>query len=99
MCDVCRVFAHQFEFDCPQVKEWPDHPWDKETRIREDHDMARFRRNNPELAERTMDKVAEKTQNCNHESHHKMAQDWQGVGVLCRVCNRCGKTVNLFQEL
>jgi hypothetical protein len=92
------VFSHKFDLDCPQVTEWPDHPWDKEKRISEDHGAARFKRNNPEMA-RGMERLADKVEKCDHEDHHKMLQEWQGVMVVCKVCNNCGKTRNLFQDL
>jgi len=98
MCDVCRVFGHKYEFDCPMVTEWPDHPWDKETRIRETHDAARFRRENPELAKRTMDKVAKKVEECDHPDYSHRPEDWQGVTVVVMTCDHCGATKNLFQD-
>lgn len=98
MCDVCKVFGHVHTFDCPDVTEWPDHPWDKETRIREDHAMARFRRRAPDLAEQTIENVAEIAEECSHDEYTHMVQDWQGVDVLCNVCKNCGATVNLFQD-
>jgi hypothetical protein len=97
MCDVCRVFKPEHSFDCPQVTEWPDHPWDKETRIEEAHATARFRRENPDKT-KPMDRVAETIEKCDHDDNHKWVQDWQGVLVLVKTCNHCGATRNLFQD-
>lgn len=98
MCDVCRTFAHSHDFDCPMVTEWPDHPWNKETRISEAHGTARFRRENPELAEKTVVEVANKVDNCDHESHTVDVQMWQEVRVVVQICDQCGATKSLFQD-
>lgn len=96
MCDVCSVFnATLGRFDCPQVTEWPDSPFTTEERIREDHAWARFKRENQDRAQ----ELIEQQEECDHSDHHKQIQEWQGVTLVAKVCDRCGATANLFDNL
>jgi hypothetical protein len=77
------------------VTDWPDSPFTQEERIREDHSWARMKRNNPEFAKQEKQRIDD----CNHQSNRAEVQKWQGVKMIVKVCNDCGKTVSLFDSL
>lgn len=97
MCELCTDHPDKAgHFTCPDNVEWPDQPWTHEQERKERHAWARFERNSPERAQSILDDLGR--EDCDHENHHVMVQNWQGVNILVKVCNGCGATIPATNE-